>query len=170
MSKNCSLVVWGKPPTPWNWVPESFIILLYQGSQLRTQDRGKLLFLPPLNFPSLFSIWNFCPQIVTAEERLQFNSVQFSRSVVSYSLRSHEFQHARPPCPSPTPGVYSNPCPSSRWCHPAISSSVVPFSSCSQTLPASGSFPTSQPLRLTFHQFIYSEIHSEDIYVDDDSN
>ena len=73
-----------------------------------------------------------------------FSSVQFSRSVVSSSLRPHESQHAWPPCPSPTPGVYSNPCPSSRWCHPAISSSVVPFSSCPQSLPASGSFPMSQ--------------------------
>ena len=71
-------------------------------------------------------------------------SVQFSRSVVSDSLRPHELQHARPPCPSPTPGVYSNSCPSSWWCHPTISSSVVPFSSCPQSLPASGSFPTSQ--------------------------
>ena len=71
-------------------------------------------------------------------------SVQFSRSVVSDYLQPHESQHARPPCPSPTPGVYSNSCPLSRWCHPAISSSVVPFSSCPQSLPASGSFPMSQ--------------------------
>ena len=71
-------------------------------------------------------------------------SVQFSRSVVSDSLQPHESQHARPPCPSPTPGVYSDSCPSSRWCHPAISSSIVPFSSCPQSLPASGSFPMSQ--------------------------
>ena len=75
---------------------------------------------------------------------LPFSSVQFSRSVVSDSLRPHESQHARPPCPSPTSGVYSNSCPSSRWCHPAISSSVIPFSSCPQPLPASGSFPMSQ--------------------------
>ena len=68
-------------------------------------------------------------------------TVQFSCSVVSDSFRSHEPQHARPPCPSPTPGVHPNPCPSSRWCHPAILSSVVPFSSCPQSLPASGSFP-----------------------------
>ena len=73
-----------------------------------------------------------------------FSSVQFSRSFVSNSLQPHESQHARPPCPSPAPGVYSNSCPSSRWCHPAISSSVVPFSSCPQSLPASGSFPMSQ--------------------------
>ena len=69
---------------------------------------------------------------------------QFSCSVVSNSLQPHESQHARPPCPSPTPGVYSNPCPSNRWCHPTISSSVVPFSSCPQSLPASGSFLMSQ--------------------------
>ena len=71
-------------------------------------------------------------------------SVQFSRSVVSDSLRPPESQHARPPCPSPTPGVHSDSLPSNRWCHPAISSSAVPFSSCPQSLPASGSFPVSQ--------------------------
>ena len=70
------------------------------------------------------------------------SSVQFNCSVVSDSLRPHESQHARPPCPSQTPRVYSNSCPSSQWCHPAISSSVVP--SCLQSLPASGSFPMSQ--------------------------
>ena len=71
-------------------------------------------------------------------------SVQFSRSVVSDSLRPHESQHARPPCPSPTPRVPPGSRPSSQWCHPAISSSVVPFSSCHQSLPASESFPMSQ--------------------------
>ena len=71
-------------------------------------------------------------------------SVQFGRSVVSNSLRPHESQHARPPCPSPTPGIHSDSHPSSQWCHPAISSSVIPFSSCSQSLPASESFPMSQ--------------------------
>ena len=75
---------------------------------------------------------------------LPWVSVQFSLSVVSDSLRSHESQHVRPSCPSPTPGVHSNSCPSSRWCHPAISSSVIPFSSCPQSLPASESFPMSQ--------------------------
>ena len=73
-----------------------------------------------------------------------FSSVQFSRSVVSDSLRPHESQHTRPPCPSPTPGVHSDSHPSSPWFHPAISSWVVPFSSCSQPLPASESFPMSQ--------------------------
>ena len=75
---------------------------------------------------------------------LESCSVQFSHSVVSDSLRPHESQHTRPPCPSQAPGVYSNSCPSSRWCHPVISSSVVPFFSCPQPLPASGSFPMSQ--------------------------
>ena len=70
--------------------------------------------------------------------------IQFSRSVVSDSLWPHESKHARPPCSSPTPGVHSNSRPLSRWCHPAISSSVVPFSSCPQSLPASESFPMSQ--------------------------
>ena len=72
------------------------------------------------------------------------SSVQFSHSVVFDSLRPHELQHARPPCPSPTPGIHSDSYPSSQWCHPAISSSVVPFSSCPQSLPASESFPMSQ--------------------------
>ena len=75
-----------------------------------------------------------------------FSSVQFSRLVVSDSLRPHELQHARPPCPSPSPRVHSNSCPSSGWCHPATSSSVIPFSSCLQSLPASESFPMSQLL------------------------
>ena len=73
-----------------------------------------------------------------------FCSVQFSHSVVSDSLRSRESQHARPPCSSPSPGVHSDSHPSSQWCHPAISSSVVPISSCPQSLPASESFPMSQ--------------------------
>ena len=72
------------------------------------------------------------------------DSIQFSHSVVSNSLQPHELQHVRPPCPSPTPGVHPNPCPLSRWCHPTISSSVIPFSSCPQSFPASGSFQMSQ--------------------------
>ena len=70
--------------------------------------------------------------------------VQFSCSVMSNTLRPHGLQQARPPCPSPTPGVYLNSCPLSRWCHPTISSSLVPFSSCLQSFPASGSFQMSQ--------------------------
>ena len=71
-------------------------------------------------------------------------SVQFSHSVMSDTLWPQEPQHARPPCPSPTPRVHPNPCPLCHWCHPTISSSVVPFSSCPQSFPASGSFQMSQ--------------------------
>ena len=74
----------------------------------------------------------------------QFGSVQFSCSVVSDSLRPHGLQHTRPPCPSPTPRVYLNSCPLSRWCHPTISSSVIAFSSCLPSFPASRSFQMSQ--------------------------
>ena len=94
--------------------------------------------------PSLFSFQYQTICFFFLPYGAQFSSVQFSRSVVSDSLRPHELQHARPPCPSPTPGVHSDSRASSRWCHPAISSSVVPFSSCPQSLPASGSFPVSQ--------------------------
>ena len=74
----------------------------------------------------------------------KFSSVQISQSVTSNSLRPHGLQHARPPCPSPTPGACSTSCPSSQWCHWTISSSVIPFSSCPQSLPESGSFQMSQ--------------------------
>ena len=85
------------------------------------------------------------PSRTNTEKKMSLSSsVQFSHSVVSDSLRPHESQHARPPCPSPTPGVHPDSCPSSQWCHPAISSSVVPFSSCPQSLPASESFPMTQ--------------------------
>ena len=80
--------------------------------------------------------------------RPQFSSVQFSHSVVSDSLQPHELQHARPPCPSPAPRAHSNSCPSSQWCHPTISFSVVPFSSCPQSLPASGFFQNESALRI----------------------
>ena len=90
--------------------------------------------------PSVSAVLNLCIQITMD----CVVSVQFSCSVVSDSLWPHESQQARPPCPSPTPRVYSNSCPSSQWCHPAISSSVIPFSSCPQFVPASGSFPVSQ--------------------------
>ena len=95
----------------------------------------------------------------------QFSSVQFSRSVVSDSLRPHESQHARPPCPSPTPGVHSGSRPSSQWCHPAISSSVVPFSSCLQSLPASV-FSNESTLRMRwpkYWSFSFSIIPSKEI-------
>ena len=91
----------------------------------------------------VFKVMEFFSSAVS-DLLVQFSSVQFSRSVVSNSLWPHESQHTRPPCPSSTPRVYWNPCPSSRWCHPTISSSVVPFSFCPQSLPASGSFPMGQ--------------------------
>ena len=94
----------------------------------------KLCFMKNLQFSAHVTMCYF----------ILFSSVQFSCSVASDSLWPHELQHARPPCPSPTPGVHSNSCPSSWWCHPAISASVVPFSSWPQSLPASGSFPMSQ--------------------------
>ena len=98
---------------------------------------------------SIFSLWNlFFFPLTSWCQKLPFtlllSSVQFSRSVVSDSLRPHELQDARPPYPSPTPGVQPNLRPSNQWCHPAISSSVVPFSSCPQSLPASESIPMSQ--------------------------
>ena len=97
--------------------------------------------------------------------QFQFSSVQFSHSVASDSLQPHELQHARPRCPSPTPGVHSDSRPSSQWCHPAISSSVVPFSSCPQSLPASESFPMSQLLVATSTGASYPRgNHYSDLY------
>ena len=92
---------------------------------------------------SLVATIHYVSETFPSSHKFPFSSVQFSRSVVSNSLRPHESQHARPPCPSPAPGVHSDSCPSSLWCHPAISSSVIPFS-CPQSFPASGSFPMSQ--------------------------
>ena len=106
-----------------------------------------LPFTTVLSPPShIITTWESCQFLTThfPETLSLFSSVQFSHSVVSDSLRPHEPQHARPPCPSPTPGVDPDSCPLSQWCHPAISSSVIPFSSCPQFLPASGSFPMSQ--------------------------
>ena len=98
-------------------------------------DETVILPLPPLflKYMILFSL-----------EIIQFSSVQFSCSVVSDSLQPHKSQHTRAPCPSPTPGVHPDLHPSSQWCHPTISSSVIPFSSCPQSLPALESFPVSQ--------------------------
>ena len=94
-------------------------------------------FIHSANFCFYLENWSICIC-------LYYGYIQFSRSAVSDSLQPHESQHTRPPCPSPTPRVHSNSCPSSWWCHPAISSSVVPFSSCPQSLPASGFLPMSQ--------------------------
>ena len=96
-----------------------------------------------------YSPWGFKESNSLATEHtcmhvFQFSSVQFSLSVESDSFWPHESQHTRPPCPSPTPGIHPDSRPSSQWCHPAISSSVIPFTSCPQSLPASESFPMSQ--------------------------
>ena len=105
-----------------------------------------------ITFNKLFtSLFLYITEVVSFHPSVDFNqyfhsSVQFSRSVASDFSWPHESQHARPPCPSPTPGVHSDSFLSSQWCHPAISSSVVPFSSCPQFLPASESFPMSQLL------------------------
>ena len=100
------------------------------------------------SWPALFTgcLWNSKSWIIKSTNELQnhVRYIQFSHSVVSDSLQPHGLQHTKPPCPSPTPGVYSNSCPLSQWCHPTISPSVVPFSSCPQSFPASGSFQMSQ--------------------------
>ena len=97
--------------------------------------------------PEVVPTYMLCRRIFRIHEIkwwLQFTSVQFSHPVMSNSLWPHELLHTRLPCPSPTPGACSNSCPSSQWCLPTISSSVVPFSSCLQSFPVSGSFPMSQ--------------------------
>ena len=136
-----------------SWHPEVACCLLYlQLDERRTSDRRS-----PHGATSLGCLQVVCsgtqkpkascllPRVTETVLRICGPySVQFSRSVVSDSLRPHGLHHARPPCPSPTPGAYSNSCPLSRWCHPTISSSVVPFSSRLQSFPPSGSFPRSQ--------------------------
>ena len=102
-------------------------------SQIETHSLTKLVFW-----------WRVSSRMLLCSSGSTCSSVQFSLSVVSDSLWPHGLQHTRPPCPSPTPGVYSNSCPLSRWCHQTISSSVVPFSSRLQSFPASGSFQMSQ--------------------------
>ena len=109
-------------------VPDQF--LANQGQTDFILSQNKLKFVLPTWF-----LKHYKPRI---------SSFLFSHSVMYNSLWPHEPQHIRPPCPSPTPGVHPNPCPSSRWCHPTILSSVVPFSSCPQSFPASGSFQMSQ--------------------------
>ena len=94
--------------------------------------------------PSVWILWAIFAGFIFKICSVQFSSVQFNCSVMSDSLRPHKSQHTRPPCPSLTPGVHSNSRPLSRWCHPAISSSVVPFFSCPKSLPASESSPMNQ--------------------------
>ena len=121
------------------------------------KNKDMVYFLPQLSlwfflsstlFPfsdDLFvALINFKVDLTQGHSWQLLSSVQFSRSVMSDSLWPWGLQHTRPPCPSPTPGVYSNSCPLSQWCHPTTSSSVVPFTSCFQSFPASGSFQMSQ--------------------------
>ena len=104
-----------------------------------------LLCLMLLSLGPSFYLLNICfSKAYLPFSSFQFNSVQFSRSVGYDSLGPHGLQYVRLPCPSPTPGAYSNSCSLSGWCHPAVSSSVIPFSSCLQSFPASGPFPVSQ--------------------------
>ena len=116
----------------------------FHGS-FQNKMRKRLIWQILLYFSVLFFFFcNFSLYMKEAISRQIYWPVQFSCSVVSNSLRPHESQHARPPCPSPSPGVHSNSHPLSWWCHPAISSSVIPFSSCPQSFPATESFPMSQ--------------------------
>ena len=115
---------------PWQWTCR-LLTTGTSGQSLVISSFTTIFFVRCFLFFNLTLYWHFIRV-----------SVQFSCSVMSDSFRSHELQHTRPPCPSPTPRVHSNS--SSWWCHPTISSSVIPFSSCTQSLPASGSFPVSQ--------------------------
>jgi len=131
----------GYDPSPCKWHSKvcfcEFIFLLYMYSEKGM--KGSEMTREELSIKRQLSV-----EVDMLYDYIQFSSVQFSRSVVSDSLWPHESQHARPPCPSPTPGVHTDSRPLSQWCHPAISSSVVPFSSCPRSLPASLSFPMSQ--------------------------
>jgi len=123
---------------PWNFSRQDIGVgchsLLWRSSWPRY---GNCIFVSPEFSGRFFTTSTTCEALVCVllYNRL-FSSVQFSHSVVSDSLRPRELQHSRPSCPSPTPGVHSNSWPSSRWCHPTISSSVIPFSSCPQSLPS----------------------------------
>ena len=150
--------------TPWTAARQAFLSITNSWSLFKLMSIKSvmpcnhlilchpLLLLPSGSFPASgsFPVTQFFTSggqsigVSASASVLQFSSVQFSCSVVSDSLRPYELQHARPPCPSPTPRVHSDSHPSSQWYHPAISSSVVPFSSCPQSFPASGSFPMSQ--------------------------
>ena len=99
------------------------------------------------------SAWSRHEIYVLSDDSVQFSSAQFGHSVVSDSLRPHESQHPGPPCPSPTPEVYPNLCPSSQWCHPAISSSVTPFSSCPPIPPSIRVFSNESTLRMRWPKY-----------------
>ena len=139
------------------WNDKVIKILICKMLDLPLKTLSFLLYLakPVYCFCSLYKHVNFCilqfylcyTVVITITHiycRINILHGHFSHSVMSDSLRAHELQHARPPCPSATARVYPNPCSLRRWCHPTISSSVIPFSSCPQSLPASGSFQIRQ--------------------------
>ena len=126
----CALSIPGKKEHPNLWWPKD--------AKRSTDDKVWLSLLQRTTTTSYYVSYRFPPWLPTSLNLVPVS--QFSRSVMSHSLWPHGLQHARPPCPSPTPGVYSNSCPSRRWCHPAISSSVVSLSSCLQSFPPSVSF------------------------------
>ena len=121
--------------TSWSLFYHYYFVSKFNNEGL-TYIRFLVLLQVPINLRNILSSLSLKYYLLS--------SVQFSHSVVSDSLWPHELQYARVPCSSPTPGVYSNPCPLNQWCHPVISSSVFPFSSCPQSLPASRSFPMSE--------------------------
>ena len=123
-------------------------IFSINGNNYKSLDRcpkiimAVIVYLPVKLMKAFFSLWLWAH--ILEVDRLISTSVQFSHSVASNSLRFHGLQHARLPCPSPTPRACSNSCPLSLWCHTTISSSVIPFSSCLQSFPASGAFQVCQ--------------------------
>ena len=141
--------------SPWGrWVKHNWMtsLSLFTFTHWRRKWQPTPMFLPGESqgrgawWAAIYGVaesWTWLKRL-SSNSSLVCMSVQYSHSVVSDYLRPHEPQHARPPCPSPTPGVHPNPCPLNQWCHPTISSSVFPFSSCPQSFPVSGSFPMSQ--------------------------
>ena len=141
-SVTCGCVCWALPISHHTGSPPS--LSGSQGTQRTVLTLPKMEKEHPAN-----TCWSLLNSLAVSKCHPNL-TVQFSHSVMSDSLRPHGLQHTRPPCPSPTPRVYPNSCPLIQWCHPTISSSVVPFSSCPQSFPASGSFP---PLRMKWPKY-----------------
>ena len=120
------------------------LLLSHHHPNISTMKAGTLLIFVFYFLATVSLTLGTMPNAELGNNNVKWMNSQFSHSVVSDSLWPHGLQHARPPCPSPTPGAYLDSCPLSRWCHPTISSSVVCFSSCLRSFPASGSFPMSQ--------------------------
>ena len=127
----------------WKYSQEGFFSLK-RNPNIKVVNITKLVFQAWFGYFAYVSYLPHGTKSIVLNQCLRFSSVQFSCSIVAESLQPHGLQHTRLPCPSPTPGTYSNSCPLSSWCHPTITSSVVPFSSCLQSFPAVGSFPVSQ--------------------------